>query len=208
MFMKLNLRPESETSIDANFQRRNILKEIKLVLAVSHTVEGKDETEVASCVDISLERLQGMKRSPKWIEILEWYTGKPVEKEPLEKEPSPPKPTATGKRHANYIVQKPTLYAVQKGICNGCRHKFHFKHLTVDHIVPLAGGGENFLENLQLLCYYCNNLKSDKSHEYLIKRLREEGFCLDWADRVRRFGARAVFAGFSFVVTALMLVQP
>ena len=69
--------------------------------------------------------------------------------------------------------------------------------------MPLARGGSNDLENQQLLCYYCNNLKSDKSHEYLIKRLREEGFCLDWADRLRRFGARAVFAGFSFVVTAV-----
>ena len=208
--MLLNLRPEAPTSRDAKFQRRGILKEIKLVMAVNHSMVGKTETEVASCVDISLERLQGMKRSPKWIEILEWYTGKPVEKEPLGKEPSPPKPTATEKKrkHAIYVPHKTTLYADQSGRCNGCGQKFHFKHFTVDHIMPLARGGINDLENLQGLCYYCNNLKSDKSHEYLIKRLREEGFCLDWADRVRRFGARAVFAGFSFVVTLLVLVQP
>ena len=200
--MLLNLRPEAPTSRDAKFQRRGILKEIKLIMAVNHTMVGKTETEVASCVDISLERLQGLKRSPKWIETLEWYTGKPVGKEPLEKEPSPPKPTATEKKrnHAIYVPHKTTLYGDQSGKCNGCGQKFHFKHFTVDHIMPLARGGSNDLENLQLLCYYCNNLKSDKSHEFLIKRLKEEGFDLRWSNRLRRLFHKGLSVGLALLL--------
>ena len=195
--MLLNLRPEAPTSRDAKFQRRGILKEIKLIMAVNHTMVGKTETEVASCVDISLERLQGLKRSPKWIETLEWYTGKPV-----GKEPSPPKPTATEKKrnHAIYVPHKTTLYADQSGRCNGCGQKFHFKHFSVDHIMPLARGGSNDLENLQLLCYYCNNLKSDKSHEFLIKRLKEEGFDLRWSNRLRRLFHKGLSVGLALLL--------
>jgi 5-methylcytosine-specific restriction endonuclease McrA len=33
--------------------------------------------------------------------------------------------------------------------------------LTIDHIVPLSKGGTNARENLMVLCYRCNRLKSD-----------------------------------------------
>ncbi len=35
-------------------------------------------------------------------------------------------------------------------------------NLTIDHIVPLACGGANSIENLQLLCLECNSAKRDK----------------------------------------------
>jgi 5-methylcytosine-specific restriction endonuclease McrA len=31
--------------------------------------------------------------------------------------------------------------------------------LSIDHITPKAKGGTNHLENLQLMCLECNNLK-------------------------------------------------
>lgn len=34
--------------------------------------------------------------------------------------------------------------------------------LTVDHKIPLARGGTNDLENLQLLCWSCNSRKAAK----------------------------------------------
>ena len=34
--------------------------------------------------------------------------------------------------------------------------------LTIDHVVPLARGGTNEPENLQLLCSECNQLKGDR----------------------------------------------
>jgi hypothetical protein len=35
-------------------------------------------------------------------------------------------------------------------------------HLTVDHIVPIAKGGTNDIENLQCLCQTCNMIKGKK----------------------------------------------
>lgn len=35
-------------------------------------------------------------------------------------------------------------------------------NLCVDHIVPLARGGSNELDNLQILCWHCNTSKGAK----------------------------------------------
>ena len=43
-----------------------------------------------------------------------------------------------------------------KGRCVKCGSK---KNLEIDHVVPLARGGSNRLENLQLLCQRCNRMK-------------------------------------------------
>jgi 5-methylcytosine-specific restriction endonuclease McrA len=56
------------------------------------------------------------------------------------------------------------LYDVQSGRCIGCaaplvksgKGKYH-----VDHVMPLALGGSNWPDNLQLLCPPCNFSKND-----------------------------------------------
>ena len=40
-----------------------------------------------------------------------------------------------------------------------------FLPLTVDHIFPKSKGGTNDLENLQPMCYTCNQIKADKINE-------------------------------------------
>ena len=46
--------------------------------------------------------------------------------------------------------------------------------LKMDRIPQRAGGQEN-IENLQLLCAHCNRVKCDRPHEHLVARLRELG---------------------------------
>ena len=44
---------------------------------------------------------------------------------------------------------------------NACLKCGATENLVVDHIVPLAGGGEGVIDNLQTLCRTCNSKKSD-----------------------------------------------
>ena len=47
--------------------------------------------------------------------------------------------------------------------------------LEVDHIIPRGGGGQDNIENPQLLCAHRNRVKGDRPQEYLVARLRELG---------------------------------
>ena len=67
------------------------------------------------------------------------------------------------------------LFGQQEGRCNGCRSAFEFRHLEVDHIIPQNSGGQDHIENLQLLCAHCNRVKDNRTQEYLVARLVEMG---------------------------------
>ena len=43
------------------------------------------------------------------------------------------------------------------------------------HNIPRGGGGQDNIENLQLLCARFNRVKGDRPQEYLVARLRELG---------------------------------
>ena len=60
---------------------------------------------------------------------------------------------------------------LQQGRCNGCKVKFPFRNMTVDHVRPQSRGGTDHLENLHLLCNYCNSLKGSRFQEYLLAEL-------------------------------------
>ena len=72
-------------------------------------------------------------------------------------------PTRTDiERLPNYRTHRHQLFGVQEGKCGGCRTFFQFRNLTVDHIVPRSKGGNDGIENLQLLCGACNSTKGDR----------------------------------------------
>ena len=70
---------------------------------------------------------------------------------------------------------KHTLYGKQEGKCNGCEYSLPFRNMTIDHIIPRSKDGGDEIGNLQLLCHTCNSIKGNRTHEYLIQRLREDG---------------------------------
>lgn len=69
---------------------------------------------------------------------------------------------------------KHILYGKQEGRCIGCKTLFHYVNLSIDHIVPQAKGGDDTIENLQLLCGHCNSVKGDRDMAYLQTKLKEQ----------------------------------
>ena len=58
-----------------------------------------------------------------------------------------------------YLQNKRVLFGQQEGRCNGCRSEFPSRVLEVDHAIPQRAGGQENIENLQLLCARCNRVK-------------------------------------------------
>ena len=67
------------------------------------------------------------------------------------------------KKLPNYRTHAHKLYGDQEGICKGCDIHFPFGALTVDHKLPRSKGGQDHLDNLQLLCTRCNSSKGNKT---------------------------------------------
>ena len=76
-------------------------------------------------------------------------------------------------RQPPYRTRKRELYGAQFGDCAGCGSHFEFKNLTVDHIVPQAAGGGDNIDNLQLLCGWCNSTKGTGTMAALKAKLAE-----------------------------------
>jgi 5-methylcytosine-specific restriction protein A len=53
------------------------------------------------------------------------------------------------------------VFKRDKGVCQrmGCGER---ENLTIDHVIPLARGGTDHEDNLQLLCQPCNGEKGDR----------------------------------------------
>ena len=68
------------------------------------------------------------------------------------------------------------LFAVQHGKCATCRSSLKESGYHVDHVMPIALGGSNGPENLQLLCPPCNQ-KKHAMHPDEWARLNGRLFC-------------------------------
>jgi len=64
---------------------------------------------------------------------------------------------------------------VARGVCHYCHGKFTAGKLTMDHVVPLARGGESVKSNLVPACGPCNeNKKLDTPVDRLFEQLEAE----------------------------------
>ncbi|MBD2253686.1 HNH endonuclease [Nostoc parmelioides] len=55
-----------------------------------------------------------------------------------------------------YVFQRDKLQ------CQSCGKTGLETDLTIDHIIPLARGGQNDMSNLHTLCFECNRRKTDQ----------------------------------------------
>lgn len=66
---------------------------------------------------------------------------------------------------------KKFLYQKQNHKCNGCGCEFPIDLFDIDHIIPRAHGGGDYLENYQLLCRTCNTTKGARPMAFLLQRI-------------------------------------
>lgn len=71
----------------------------------------------------------------------------------------------------NIKENKNFLYGEQQGVCTGCTIHFPYRNLTIDHKTPQAKGGNDHIDNLQLLCGACNSTKGKGTHAELLAKL-------------------------------------
>ena len=71
------------------------------------------------------------------------------------------------------LALKDSLYRDQDGRCNLCHVAFEERNLELDHIVPRAKGGQDWVDNFQLLCSSCNRIKGTGTQERARARLAE-----------------------------------
>ena len=71
----------------------------------------------------------------------------------------------------NQIIKSMQLYKMisdQSGLCVYCKVSVEDSAFDIDHIIPISRGGDNSINNLQILCISCNRSKKDKTHEEYI----------------------------------------
>lgn len=75
---------------------------------------------------------------------------------------------------AKKIALRESLFTLQEGLCNLCHYEFpEPRHLHLDHIFPRSKGGQDWVDNFQLLCGSCNSIKGGKTQEEAQARLAE-----------------------------------
>lgn len=77
------------------------------------------------------------------------------------------------KRRTFSKTERVLIYNRNKGKCAICGDFVPCDTFTVDHIIPLAKGGTNDLDNLQRSCEVCNRIKQDILPENLMEKLNQ-----------------------------------
>jgi 5-methylcytosine-specific restriction endonuclease McrA len=65
--------------------------------------------------------------------------------------------------------------STQNNECVYCDTKITVNNSDLDHVIPLARGGEDIVSNYQVLCGRCNKEKHSKTHQEYVSWLSELG---------------------------------
>jgi 5-methylcytosine-specific restriction endonuclease McrA len=88
----------------------------------------------------------------------------PCDREPRQVKRAKQRAGAHGYRGPHFTA---TQWRELVEACGGrCLRCGVVEDLTVDHIVPLALGGSNAIENIQPLCHDCNGIKGCETTDY------------------------------------------
>ena len=63
--------------------------------------------------------------------------------------------------------QRRDIYSKSNQQCNHCKKALELSGMEIDHIKPLASGGDNSYDNLQVLCKPCHFVKTQHSKRVL-----------------------------------------
>ncbi|MBU0762556.1 MAG: HNH endonuclease [Candidatus Altiarchaeota archaeon] len=82
---------------------------------------------------------------------------------------------ATQEMPKGAIVDMIKEYLFRRGkACALCKKTQHRKKLSINHRIPKSKGGRDNIENLQLLCARCLELKGDKTMLETRKKIRTQ----------------------------------
>lgn len=73
-------------------------------------------------------------------------------------------------RKQNPETKKRYVYDKFKGRCYLCGDKVRYSDVTIDHILPLAKGGINDIDNLACCCRKCNMMKGSLTMKEFVGR--------------------------------------
>lgn len=117
----------------------------------------------------SKNKEQYLKKAREWSErnkeyhkklIAQWWADNPEKAREYWSKRRAKRRAASGSHSAEEISN---LLKKQNYKCAACNKGIKKKY-TVDHIVPLSRGGSNFIENIQMLCRFCNTSKGVQDH--------------------------------------------
>lgn len=147
-------------SADPSFRRKQAEKAAAYRVANPEASKRQNEKRRAANPDLARQQCR------------DWFAANP-DKRAIYEQNRRAKKRAMGGKLSHDL--KPRLYSEQKGACACCRSSFQIEAMHLDHVMPLARGGEHADANMQLLCQPCNQSKHAK---HPVDFMQERGYLL------------------------------